>query len=70
MQNNKKNYERAESEGAKKNKSYLIANNNLVRSHSFTAPAKKSKFRTPTSVFPSIHKHPILLQAHSTPGRP
>ena len=49
---------------------HLIANNNLVRSHSFTAPAKKSKFRTPTSVFPSIHKHPILLQAHSTPGRP
>ena len=61
--NNQKNYERAESEQKRKNKKkqYLIAKKNL----------KKSKFRTPPpSLFPFMHKHPILIEADPTLGRP
>ena len=50
MQNNEKNYEGAESEEAKNNKdktkqkkTYSIAKNNLVKSHSFTTSAKLKK---------------------------
>ena len=33
----------------------------FVRGRSFTMPAKKYKFRTPTWLFPSMNKHPILI---------
>ena len=58
---NKKNYERAESEETKESKKKIIFNSNkeFVRGHSFMTSAKKSKFRTPTHLFPS-YNHPIL----------
>ena len=33
----------------------------FVRGHLFMASPEKSKLRTPATLFPSIHKHPILV---------
>ena len=62
MQKNKKKYGIAESEETRKNKK-IIFNSKIefLRGHSFMASAKKSKFQTPTNLFPSMHRHPILI---------
>ena len=62
MQNNEKIYERPESAKKRKaKKSFSIAEKNLERGHAFMASAKKSEFHTPSNLFFSIHKHPILV---------
>ena len=45
-----------------KNKSIIFnSKKEFLRGHSFTTSAKKSKFRTATPLFPTIHKYPILV---------
>ena len=63
MKNNqKKNYERAESEDImKKNKNIFDSKKEFLRVHSLITFAKSLKFESPTSLFPSMHKHLILI---------
>ena len=81
MQKQKKSM-KEQSEGAKKKQKKIIFNSKkeFVRNHSFMTSLKKSKFRTPTHLFPSIHNHSILkfwskqiplldvLHSHSKPA--
>ena len=77
MQNNEKNYEGAESEKAKKNKqtnkqtkkSYSIAKNNFVRSHSFMTSAKKveiSDQHPPLPLYPQTSYFGLSTPHHWT----
>ena len=59
--NNKKNYERAESEETKKNKKNIQKQKRICKV-SFTCDVrKKSKVRTSTPLFLSMHKHSNLI---------
>ena len=61
MQNNEKNYDRAESEETKKNKKNNIQKQkkNLVRDHLFMTSIKILNFGS--TFFPSTYKHPLLV---------
>ena len=59
---NQKNYERAESEETKKDKKNNIHYQKRICKGSFIYDVRrKSKARTPTPFFPSMHKHQILI---------
>ena len=60
--------QRVKEKETNKNKSYSIAKNNLQGV--IYACKKTLNFGTPTFLFPSIHKHLILGEAHTTLGRP
>ena len=84
MQKQKKNLwksrEWRDKEKQKQKKVIFNSKKEFVRNHSFMMSTKKSKFRTPTHLFPSIHNHPILkfwskqiplldvLNSHSKPA--
>ena len=59
--------QRVKEKETNKNKSYSIAKNNL---QGVIYACKKTHFETPTFLFPSIHEHLILGEAHTTLGRP
>ena len=69
MRNNEKTYERVESEEVKKTK-IIQWQKEICKDLFIYVVRKKSKFSTPNPLFPSIHKHPILVEAHSTLRRP
>ena len=79
--NNKKTMKEQRVNRQRKTKKIIFnSKKEFVRDHSFMTSTKKSKFRTPTHLFPSIHNHPILkfwskqiplldvLNSHSKPA--